>query len=186
MASSPSCYRLGRILEPSWDVLAASWGALWPSWGVLWPPWPPKSHRTADRKTLFFICFSILSRSEAILKPTCFNMALFTVLVPSWAHLGAILGPSWRVLGRLVAVLGRLGANLASQNPPKNDPKSIPKSIEKRCHLGPPWGAKNLEKQMKKPIFYKSADRKRSLAPEPLPPPDLPPSLLNIISFFQP
>ena len=48
----------------------------------------------------------------------------------------------------------------------------------------PPWGAKNFEKPMRKPIFYKSADRKWSLAPEPLPPPDLPPSLLNIISFF--
>ena len=76
-------------------------------------------------KNLIFLVFSILSRSAAFLKPPWLNMASFTVLVPSWAHLGAILGRLGRVLGRIVAVLGRLVAALASQKPPNGGPKNL-------------------------------------------------------------
>ena len=49
--------------------------------------------------------------------------------------------------------------------------------------LGPPMGAKNLEKPMENQQFYKSADAEPDLNPEPFPSPNPSPSLLNIISF---
>ena len=117
--------RLGRISGPSWHALWLSWGVLWPSWGVLWPSSLPKATERQTEKPYISFVFSILSRSAAFLKPPWLNMASFTVLVPSWAHLGAILGRLGRVLERRVAVLGRLVAALASQKPPNGGPKSI-------------------------------------------------------------
>ena len=64
-------------------------------------------------------------RSEASLERPWLNIAFLAVSEPSWTHLGAILVPLGRVLGRLVASLERLGAVLerlrtlvASQKPP--------------------------------------------------------------------
>ena len=125
----------GGVLNQSCGVLGASWGHLGASSGRLGASCGQLGvHKATERQTkkpYFSLCFSILLRSEAFLKPTWLNMASLTVLVPSWAHLGAVaghlggvLGPSWPVLGRLVAFLGRLVANLASLKPPSGRPKN--------------------------------------------------------------
>ena len=113
-------------------------------------------HRLLGR--LGIVLESSWTRLGAILGPSWGVLwSSWGVLWPSCGRVGHVLGPSWGVLAASWAVLWRLGAALASQNPPKNDPKSIPKSIKKsienRCHLGPPWGAKNLIKPMKKQDF---------------------------------
>ena len=103
---------------------------------------------------------------------------------PSWAH----LGPSWPRLGassgRLGASCGQLGFPKLSQKRSKIHPKLDKKSIQNRCHLGTPKKPKIHTFPRKNDIFINPPIEKRSLAPEPLPPPNLPPSLLNIISFF--
>ena len=111
--------RLGRISGPSWHALWLSWGVLWPSWGVLWPSLPPKSHRTADRKTLFFLCFfntfALRSHPEANLLQHGPLHRPGAVLGASWGHLGA----SWPRLGPSCGVLG-----------PPWPPKTLPKTIQ--------------------------------------------------------
>ena len=111
--------RLGRISGPSWHALWLSWGVLWPSWGVLWPSLPPKSHRTADRKTLYFLCFfntfAFRSLPEATLAQHGFLHRPGTVLSASWSHLGT----SWPRLGASCggcgASCGRLGLPKATE-----------------------------------------------------------------------
>ena len=58
------------------------------------------------------------------------------------------MGPSW---GRLGAVLGRLGANLASQKPPKIDPKLIKNRSKNRCLKGSVLGGLRGAFLMEKP-----------------------------------
>ena len=96
-------HRPCAVLGASWDHLEASCPRLGASCGRLGASCGrlglPKTTERQTQKPYFLIVFLILSRSEGFLKPTCFNMALFTALVPSWAHLGAILGRLGAVLG---------------------------------------------------------------------------------------
>ena len=140
-------------MGPFWDHLGASWLRLGASCNRLGASSGrlglPKATERQTKKLYFSLVFSILSRCEAFLKPTCLNITSFTLLVPSWAHLGAILGrlgrvlvclgavlgPSWRRLG---ASWGQLGLPKTSQNRSKIDQKSIKKSMPKRVRLGRP------------------------------------------------
>ena len=73
-------------------------------------------------------------------------MALFTALVPSWEHLGAILGRLGAILGRLAAILGQLGAILASKKPPEIAPRCLQDAsqneVQHRPQLETPKGLK--------------------------------------------
>ena len=74
-------------------------------------------------------------------------MALFTVLVPSWAHLGSILRRLGRILG---AILGRLGAILGRRAAILGQLGAILRRLGRvweasRAPLGPSWEPLELD-----------------------------------------
>ena len=104
--------RLGTIwghLEPSWGHLGTILSRLETIWGHLEPSW---GHLGA---MLSRLAAKTASREPHVAKTMFSAMNFNDFMIPSWAvlgRLGAILGPSWAVLGPSWAVLGLLGAIL--------------------------------------------------------------------------
>ena len=123
----------GLSLRPSWDHLGAILGPSWAISGILGPSWaisgPSRGHSGSilrhfrlttsedGRCIADFAKFAPRLHETPILGfmvPTCGLSSpswrrLLAVLRPSPGRLGAILGPSWLILGLLRATLGRLG-----------------------------------------------------------------------------
>ena len=83
---------LGAILGPTWAILGglgAILGRYWSTWG--------------SKKALIFRRFFNMFANNVVCKKNSY-------LWPSWADLGAVLGPLVAILGRLGTVLGIFGA----------------------------------------------------------------------------
>ena len=99
---------LGSRFGASFGPLGASWVPLGASWGPLGASWRPLGAEGSD----FRFVFPSWASLGAVLGPSWAVLrASWAVLAPSWAILGRSwgpLGPSWRGLGCL---LGRLGVS---------------------------------------------------------------------------
>ena len=117
---------LGRILAPSWTVLATSWNPFWN------PSWPPAPFLTPTMATFGLFFPSAGSTSVQYLfhkyilcessESACYGHIYWTHFLVSWPHLGPILdrlghlcwpilfdlGPSRPHLGAILAHLGSI------------------------------------------------------------------------------